>query len=132
MIVRHIAVICESENLSAGEVAKAAAAVQKQVVADFGPAWGVAATVAAFPTLDDMPAGYWPVVIRDEIGINAPGAHVTEGGEKVFDLVLFTGSDWTITLSHEVLEMLADPFGKNFLTGPPVREDDAAVDYLLE
>jgi hypothetical protein len=132
MVPYHIAVINESENLSAGELARAAAAVQKQVTNDFGPAWGVTATVDAFPDLDSMPHGYWPVVVRDDIGINVPGVHLSDGGEKAFALVLFTGGGWTMGLSHEVLDMLADPFGKTFLTGPSVRPDQGVVEYLVE
>jgi hypothetical protein len=132
VVTRHIAVINESENLSASDVAKAAAAIQRQVTDDFGPAWNVTGTADSFPSLNDMPHGYWPVVIRDEIGISAPGVHLSDGGEKAFALVLFTGSRWTVALSHEILEMLADPFGKTFLTGPSVRPDQGAVEYLVE
>ena len=55
-----------------------------------------------FSALSNMPPGYWPVVIKDEIGINEPGAHVSNDGQKPFALVLFTGEKWTITLSHEI------------------------------
>lgn len=132
MVAQHVAVISESENLSSSDVARATAAVQKQVTNDFGPVWGVTATVDAFPTLDDMPHGCWPVVVRDDIGINVPGVHLSDGGEKAFALVLFTGSRWTMTLSHEVLDLLADPFGKTFLTGPSVRPEQGTVEYLVE
>src|SRR5207249_747036 len=130
--VRHIAVINQSQQLSRGAVEKAVAAVQKQVTGDFGPVWGVTATVALFSTLAVMPSGSWPVAIRDEIGINEPGAHTSTDGQKPFALVLFTGSTWTITLSHEVLELLVDPFGTTRFTGPSVREGDGDVEYLAE
>jgi hypothetical protein len=113
-------------------VAKAAAAVQKQVTDHFGPAWDVTATVDAFPSLDDMPHGYWPVVIRDDIGINQPGIHLSDGGQKCFALVLFSGSKWTLTLSHEILDMLADPFGVTFQAGPSVKPGQGSVEYLVE
>jgi hypothetical protein len=132
VVTRHIAIINESENLSPSDVAKAAAAVQKQVTNDFGPVWDVSATIDVFPALDDMPQGYWPVVVRDDIGINVPGVHLSDGGEKAFALLLFTGGRWTKTLSHEILDLLADPFGKTFLTGPSVRADQGTVEYLVE
>jgi hypothetical protein len=132
VVTRHIAVINESENLSADDLARASAAVQKQVTNDFGPVWGVTATVDAFPSLESMPFGYWPVVVRDDIGINVPGVHLSDGGEKAFALVLFTGSRWAMNLSHEILDMLADPFGNTFLTGPSVRADQGSVEYLVE
>jgi hypothetical protein len=132
MDAQHIAVINESDNLIPGDLAKAVAAVQRQVTEDFGPVWDVAATVTAVPSLNEMPLGYWPVVIRDEIGINEPGVHLTEAGDKPFALVLFTGKDWTITLSHELLELLVDPLGTNFRSGPSIRDDQGDVQYLAE
>jgi hypothetical protein len=132
MITRHIAVINQSKNLTPAELAQASAAVQKQVTVDFGPIWEVSATVDAFPDLESMPQGYWPVVVQDDIGINVPGIHLSDGGEKAFALVLFTGSKWTQTLSHEIIDLLLDPFGKTFLTGPSVRPDQATVEYLVE
>jgi hypothetical protein len=128
---RQIAVINQSEELTADDVARAAAAVQKQVVNDFGPLWGVTATVSVFPSLE-IPPDYWPVVIRDDIGINEPGVHSTEFPEKPFALVLFTGSKWTVTLSHEILELLLDPSGTLLISGPSVRPDEGTVEYLAE
>lgn len=132
MITRHVAVINQSDNLSSAELAQASAAVQKQVTVDFGPIWEISATVDAFPYLESMPQGYWPVVVQDDIGINVPGIHLSDGGEKAFALVLYTGSKWTQTLSHEILDLLLDPFGKTFLTGPSVRPDQSTVEYLVE
>ena len=130
MITRHIAVVNQSENLSPSDLAQASAAVQKQVTVDFGPIWDVSATVDAFPNLESMPQGYWPVVVQDDIGINVPGIHLSDGGEKAFALVLFTGTNWTQTLSHEIIDLLLDPFGKTFLTGPSVRPEQSTVEYL--
>ncbi len=132
MVTRNIAVINESQTLTVADVAKATAAVQKQVTDHFGPTWDVTATIDAFPSLDDMPHGYWPVVIQDDIGINQPGVHLSDGGEKCFALVLFSGSKWTLTLSHEILDMLADPLGVTFQAGPSVKAGQGSVEYLVE
>ena len=132
MATRHIAVINQSENLTPDDLARASAAVQKQVVNDFAPVWGETATVDAFPSAEAMPQGYWPVFVQDDIGINVPGIHLSDGGEKAFALVLFTGSKWTMTLSHEILDLLIDPFGKTFVTGPSVKPEQATVEYLVE
>jgi hypothetical protein len=129
---RQIAVINESESLGPADIAKAVAAVQKQVATDLASVWTVSAVVASFPSLDHMPLGYWPVVIRDEIGINEAGVHLSESGDKVFALVLFRGDRWTVSLSHEVLELLVDPFGTRFLPGPSVRDESETVEYLAE
>jgi hypothetical protein len=132
MGVFHIAIINQSDNLSPEDIEKATAAVQKQVTVDFTPVWDITAVVSAFSSLASMPNGYWPVVIRDEIGINQPGAHVSGDGQKPFALVLFTGHKWTITLSHEVLELLVDPFGTTRRTGPSPRDGEGDVEFLAE
>jgi hypothetical protein len=129
---RQIAVVNESEELTPADVAKGVAAVQKQVATDFAPAWGASAVLSAFPSLDHVPLGYWPVVVRDDIGINDAGVHLSESGDKVFALVLFSGSRWTVTLSHEVLELLVDPFGTRFLPGPSAQDETQEVEYLAE
>ena len=132
MVTRAIAVINESAQLPAGELAQAVAAVQKQVTNDFGPAWGVTATVDAFPTIADKPLESCPVVIRNQVP--AAGVHLTDDGDKAFALVRFTpGSDeWRVTLSHEILEMLADPSGSGTVTGPSPTGNGQTVEYLLE
>jgi hypothetical protein len=130
--IRQIAVISQSKHLDAGAVARAAAAVQQQVCVDFAPVWGGSATVAAFPTLQDKPDGFWPVVIRDILTTGDLGAHLTEAGDKPFALVAFSGSRWTITLSHEILEMLADHLGTDWIAGPSPRREDESVQFLVE
>jgi hypothetical protein len=113
-------------------VARAAAAVQHQVTEHFFPIWGVSATVAAFPTLQDKPDGFWPVVIRDVLATGDMGAHLTEAGDKPFALVAFSGSRWTVTLSHEILEMLADDLGTEWIQGPSPRQEEESVQFLVE
>ena len=130
----QIAVIDQTNEVPPGELARAAAAVQKQVARDFGPVWNVAATVDTFPTLADKPLDSWPVVIRKKLGVGGPGVHVTRDGDKPFALVRFTpnSADWAVTLSHEILEMLVDPLGTLTTSGPSPLGDGRTVDYLRE
>ena len=72
MLLRQVAIISESDNVSAAEVSVAAAAIQKQVTRDFGPIWEIDATVDSFSALEDVPIDYWPIIISDEI--DEPGA----------------------------------------------------------
>jgi hypothetical protein len=79
----------------------------------------------------------WPVVIRDNIGINEAGVHWNQTQDKPFALVTFREGDtpedgWQPSVSHEVLEMLADPFSKEFRTGPSLRDGQGPVEYLVE
>lgn len=45
--------------------------LRRQGAHDLGPIWGLDATVDAFPRLDDVPVGYWPMTVRDDIGVRA-------------------------------------------------------------
>jgi hypothetical protein len=39
---------------------------------------------------------------------------------------------WSLTASHEMLEMLADPFGKRFVPGKSPKPDQGRVEFLVE
>jgi hypothetical protein len=117
-------------RLSIAVLSKVAAALQKQVMRDFSPVWGVSAAVDAFASLDDVPLGYWPILIGDE-GQGGGGVHLDQDNQP-FALVDFT-PDWTVTTSHECLEMLADPFGNRLVAGDsPDPKNPGRVRFLVE
>jgi hypothetical protein len=131
MLTRHVALISTSDAVSASALQPVSAAIQLQVTRDFGPLWGVEATIDSFSTLDDVPLGYWQVVIKEQIDDpDALGYHTTDHNQP-YALIKRT-DDWTITTSHEVLEMLADPFGNRLVSGPSVKEGQGSVQYLVE
>jgi hypothetical protein len=114
------------------QLAIAAAAIQKQITRDFGPIWEIAADVAAFGELSDVPLGYWPIVIRDDIHEQgAQGIHLNRHNGQPFALAQFS-DNWTLTTSHECLEMLADPSGNRTQAGNSVKPGQGRVEYLVE
>ncbi len=129
-LLRQLALVSESPELRLAEVARVSAALQKQATRDLGPIWEVSATVDAFENLEDVPMGYWPVIIRNDIGIAAAGVHLDKDGQP-FALVT-AGVDWSLTASHEVLEMLADPFGNRVVAGDSPKPDQGRVEFLVE
>jgi hypothetical protein len=50
-------------GVTPGDLERVAAAIQVQVSRDFGPIWGIDATVTAFERLEQVPLGYWPVIL---------------------------------------------------------------------
>ena len=110
-----IAVLNVSTVLTDAEVSAALPALQKQISRDFAPFWGVDANLHFFSKGEAVPGGAWQVVIGDSSDqVGALGYHdLTPDGlplGKVFaktDLDL--GQKWTVTASHELLEMLGDP-----------------------
>jgi hypothetical protein len=111
-----IAILNASTFVSQEELLAATAAMQVQVHRDFAPAWNVDADLAVVVPGDPPPAGAWWVVILDNSDLgSALGYHdLTSQGlplAKVFvETAKKTGQNWTTLLSHEVLEMLSDPF----------------------
>ena len=111
----QISVINESTVLSNTDVTPAVAALQKQVTNDFGPVWGIAAQLTVTPKGQQPPAGsWWLVLLDDSDQANALGYHdlTTESlpiGKVFVASDLKAGTSWTVTASHELLEMLGDP-----------------------
>jgi hypothetical protein len=131
MLTTNIALVADTDAVSAREITRVAAALDKQVTRDFGPLWGVLATVDPVFSLEDVPVGYWPIVLRDRI--KAPGAdgfHKDRFGQPFARLALT--ESWSLTASHECLEMLADPFGDRMIPGPSIKRGEGRVSYLVE
>jgi hypothetical protein len=111
----QISVINESTVLTDAEVVPAISALQKQVTNDFRPAWGIDAEMTLIPKAATPPPGsWWLVVLDDSDQAGALGYHdlTTEGlpiGKVFAASDLKNGNSWTVTASHELLEMLADP-----------------------
>jgi hypothetical protein len=127
----NLALVTEVKGHDPSDVAKVAAALQKQVTRDFGPLWEVQATIDAFPRLEDVPVGYWPLIVKDDIGQpGAAGVHLDKDGQP-FALVTMSDS-WSLTASHEMLEMLADPFGNRVIAGASPKRGQGRVEFLVE
>src|SRR6266487_6958462 len=132
MLPMQVALVPENEQvgITVSNLTRVAAALQKQVTRDFGPVWEVDGTVDAFASLEDVPLGYWPIIISRDAPDFALGFHSDQEGQP-FSLVRFT-ANWSLTASHECLEMLADPFGDRVVPGFSLREDQGRVSYLVE
>lgn len=131
MLTQNLALVSEVDGHDPSDVARVAAALQRQATRDFGPFWQISATVDAFPRLEDVPIGYWPMMIRDDIGFEgAAGIHLDKDGQP-FALITM-GDSWSLTASHEMLEMLADPGGNRLIAGSSPKPRQGRVEFLVE
>jgi hypothetical protein len=131
MLTINLALVSEVNGHDPADVSRVAAALQRQATRDFEPIWTVRATVDAFPQLEDVPIGYWPMIVRDDIGFEgAAGIHLDKHGQP-FALITF-GTSWSLTASHEMLEMLADPFGNRLVPGRSPKRGQGRVEFLVE
>src|SRR3979409_769933 len=118
-LIRQLALVSESQQIPDSDVLKVSAALQKQATRDLAPIWEVSATVDTFKTLEDVPQGYWPMVVMDDIGIRgAAGIHEDRNGQPFALITASADLDtWSLTASHEALEMLVDPQGNRLVAG---------------
>lgn len=131
MLVTQLALVSETTHITPSRLNRVAAALQKQAIRDFAPVWQIPASVDAFDKLSDVPVGYWPLIVRDDIGQpGAAGVHLDKNGQP-FSLIEYSDS-WSLTASHEMLEMLLDPWGNRLVAGRSPKPDQGVVEFLVE
>ncbi len=110
-----VSVINASTVVTDDECRALVAALQKQVSQDFAPVWGIDAALVFVPTGGKPDSGTWWLSILDTTDrAGVLGHHdLTPDGLPVGKSFAGTdkhfGHSWTVTASHELLEMLADP-----------------------
>lgn len=114
-----VAIINASTTATDDEVKKVIAAAQIQLDRDFSPVWGIYARLTFFThkqaASGGIPAGYrWLSVLDDADQAGALGYHdlSPEGlplGKVFWGTTKRAGMNPSITLTHELLELLADP-----------------------
>jgi hypothetical protein len=97
-------------------VSAAVAALQIQLDRDWQPAWGTTATLKFYNRNQAVPATSWIIWIMDTSDYpGALGYHDETAASRPYAKVFAKtaqqyGYNWTVTLSHELLEMMADPW----------------------
>jgi hypothetical protein len=111
-----------------GELLKVSAALQKQLNRDFAPIWTVDATIDAFASREDIPLGYWSIMVVDTF---VHGGQHRDRKNQPYALVA-ADEAWPLVASHEALEMLADPFGNRLVVGDSPDGTQGRVEFLVE
>jgi hypothetical protein len=101
-----VQIVNESTAVSKAELDEALPAFQDAVTLDLAPVWGTDATL----TTTDTP-GAWKITITDDPDVLCfcAGYHDVNKGQpqaKVFAATM----NWQLVLTHELFEMLADPW----------------------
>ena len=111
-----IAITNASTCLTDAQVAAAIPALQRQVTVDFRAYWDVDCQLTFLPRGAASPDGWWQISVTDNpdqagaLGYHELTSRGTPLGKVFAGLDLQSGGSWTVTLSHELLEMLADPW----------------------
>ena len=110
-----VAVLNRSTQVKDASVKALVSALQIQVSRDFQAAWGIDAQLQWVREGGKTPRDAWQLVVFDSSDqAGALGYHdLTRSGRPLGKVFAGTdrryGNNWTITASHELLEMLADP-----------------------
>ncbi len=110
-----VSIINDSTVVTDDECRSLTAALQTQVSRDFAPVWGIDARLVFVPKGQAPAAGTWWLSILDNTDRGGVLGHhdLTPDGLPIGKSFAGTdkhyGLEWTVTASHELLEMLADP-----------------------
>jgi hypothetical protein len=132
-----------SSNLAARALDRAIAAINRQLAEDFAPWWGMPATLRKAPRgklppserkVQDACVLYLQKEVDDEgtLGYhdkNEAGIPFAVVSTDVSDEL---GEEWTVTLSHEVLELIGDPQTNLLAMGPDPRDRRRNVFHWFE
>lgn len=116
MAIPLIAITNASTCLSDEQVEAVLPALQKQVSSDFKAYWEMDCTLTFLTRSQSLAEDWWQIVVLDNpdqadaLGYHELTSQDTPIGKIFAKLDLDSGSSWTATLSHELLEMLADPW----------------------
>src|SRR5580658_10050713 len=119
-------------------VARVSAAIQSQLNSHLAPIWDVTATIDPIETVDEI-EDRWLIQVCDALNPGVEGIHEDDKDGLPFALVsaqanvtLNTDADWSVQASHEALEMVMDPYGKETRVGADPQNIDARVNFLNE
>ena len=110
-----ISIFNRSTVLKDAEVQAALPALQTQIHRDFAPVWGIDADLTfVLPGQPPGPSSWQLGIFDDSDQAGALGYHdLTQQGPPLAKVFAHTDilykAQWTVTASHELLEMLADP-----------------------
>lgn len=110
----QIAIVNRSAAIGDAGLASLIPALQTQISRDFAPFWGVDATLHFVGRGETPDPAHWQCLVLDDSDESGDlGYHLDPAGipqAKVFAAEdLRYGASLSVTLSHELLEMLADP-----------------------
>ncbi len=112
----QVAIVNGSSVVQDADVQDSVAALQIQVSRDFAPIWGRDAQLAFSPRNTPVPGGTWELLIADnsdqagDLGYHELTVNGDPLGKVFAQDDIANGNSWTVTASHELLEMLADPW----------------------
>ncbi len=141
-----ISLINHSKTVTDAELQRVARAINRQISEDFEPYWSFGATLRLEGPVGSRPHVNHPSDMRGDAvlylvegssAIKATGFHVSNFADIPFGIVLLEmcrqmKEHWSITLSHEALELVGDPMANLFVQGPHPLDRRRKVLHMFE
>ncbi|WP_052200718.1 hypothetical protein [Terriglobus sp. TAA 43] len=140
MSLIQIGLIDVSGQIDKDLMQAASIAFNLQVTRDLPQFWPVTATVIYLPDPSKLPVGIWPVRLVKSLPPGEGGFHA-DMHKQPYAQVVASKNDpsWTIDASHEILEMLIDPYGNRIqssvaieVVDGQIRDGTGQFGYLVE
>jgi hypothetical protein len=140
MTINQVGLVDMTGQIEPDLVQAAAAALNLQVTRDLPQFWPVSATVIYLPNPKKIPVGVWPIQLVRTLPPDEGGFH-SDRHKQPYSKVIASRDDptWTIDASHELLEMLVDPYGNRMqssvaieIVGGKIRDGIGQFGYLVE
>jgi hypothetical protein len=138
MLPIKVGIVSKTPEVTFEEVSHVANALTMQVSRDFTPIWNVSASVMSYASASHVPAGSWPIFVVPKLPPGEGGFHWTKHKQPFAEVE--AGGTWSLSASHELIEMLVDPSGNRLIAGPEllvqggkiVENPQKQVEYLVE
>lgn len=140
MSLIQVGLVDTTGTVNADALHAAAAAFNIQVQRDLPQFWSIQATVRLLPNPKKTPVGVWPVRIVNNLPPGEGGVHLDQHNQP-YALVEVTpgSSEWTVAASHEIAEMLVDPYGNRLqasrsiqIVNGKIQDGPGEFEYLVE
>jgi hypothetical protein len=140
MSLIQIGLVDKTGKIHPDELQAAAAALNIQVTRDLPQFWNIQATVLYLANPHKIPTGVWPVFLVKTLPPGEGGFHLDKHNQPYAKVIADATSDaWTLDASHEILEMLVDPYGNRLQTstsieiqGGKIVDGTSQFSYLVE
>lgn len=140
MSITQVGLVDMTGKIDVDLIHSAAIALNLQVTRDLPQFWPVSATVFYLPNPKKIPAGVWPVQLVKTLPPDEGGFHSDKHKQPYAKVIASTeDTTWTIDVSHEILEMLVDPYGNRMqssvaieIVGGKIQDGTGQFGYLVE
>jgi hypothetical protein len=141
MAVTQVVLVDRTNSIDPALLHNAALALNSQASQDLTQYWsGITANVSSAPTLSAVPQGAWPVFLVTSLPPGEGGFHLDKRNQPYAKVIASPDDQsWTIDASHEIIEMLVDPYGNRMqssqaiaISGSDVVDSTGTFNYLVE